>query len=238
MSVCIVTGAARGNGLATAKHLRADGHDVIAIDVEPIPDGVASHAIVGDVLDDAVMQGVYARALDYGTEVHLVNNAGITSPEFPQGDAVWERTLAINLTAPFRWSRAYAAHVASGAVTQGGIVFVGSLATALGFPRNPAYQASKSALLGLTRSFAYDLGTAGIRVNCVSPGYIHTAMTETSFAHPALNEARRKHTLLGRWGTSDDVAGAISFLCSEKASYITGINLPVDGGWMACGLIE
>jgi gluconate 5-dehydrogenase len=108
----------------------------------------------------------------------------------------------------------------------------------LGFPKNPAYQASKAGALGLTRSFAYDLGKLGIRVNCVSPGYIHTAMTDRSFRDPELNLARRRHTLLDRWGLPEDVANGVAFLCDPGSSYITGINLPVDGGWLVCGLIE
>ena len=96
----------------------------------------------------------------------------------------------------------------------------------------------KAGVLGLTRSFAYDLGRYGIRVNCVSPGYIQTAMTEKSYNTPILNASRRKHTLLGRWGQPQDVAKAVAFLCGQASSYITGINLPVDGGWLACGLIE
>ena len=108
----------------------------------------------------------------------------------------------------------------------------------MGFPRNPAYQASKAGVLGLTRAFAYDLGKFGVRSNCVSPGYIHTAMTDGSFNNPALNATRRSHTLLDRWGQPKDVANAVAFLCDPNSSYITGINLPVDGGWLICGLIE
>jgi NAD(P)-dependent dehydrogenase (short-subunit alcohol dehydrogenase family) len=156
----------------------------------------------------------------------------------PQSDEVWDDTIGVNLTAPFRWTRRYAAAVTEGRIASGSVVFIGSLASSAGFPDNPAYQASKSGVLGLTRSFAYDLGGYGIRVNCVSPGYIHTAMTDRSFRSGALHEARRRHTLLGRWGEPADVAGAVAFLCGDASAYITGVNLPVDGGWLARGLIE
>jgi NAD(P)-dependent dehydrogenase (short-subunit alcohol dehydrogenase family) len=193
--------------------------------------------MVGDVLDPSVRESAFEKALDLGNgTLFLVNNAGVTSPEFPQSDDAWGRTIDINLKAPFQWSRTFGEHVTRGDIRVGGIVFIGSLATAMGFPRNPAYQASKSGVTGLARAFAFDLGSFGIRSNCVSPGYIQTAMTETSYNTRELHEARKRHMLLGRWGQPEDVANAVSFLCSDRASYITGINLPVDGGWMACGL--
>lgn len=237
MPAAIVTGAAAGNGLAIARKLRGCGHFTIAVDLEPVPANAADFSITGDVLDRTVMLDAinHARSASDKT-VYLVNNAGITRPGVPQADVAWESTLDVNLTAPFRWAREFSAAVQAGKIEAGGIVFIGSLATMLGFPENPAYQASKSGVLGLTRAFAYDLGSKGIRVNCVSPGYIATAMTERSYSDPALNEARMRHMLIKRWGQPEDVANAVAFLCSPEASYITGINLPVDGGWASCGL--
>jgi len=238
MSACIVTGAAAGNGLAIARKLR-ERHYVVGVDRGPVPDTAANTALNGDVLDEATMSAAFSDALVHGEgEVYLVNNAGVTHPSFPQDDPAWQNTIDINLTAPFRWSRHFAELAIERRIGKGGIVFIGSLATQLGFPKNAAYQASKAGVLGLTRAFAYDLGSLGIRVNCVSPGYIHTGMTDRSFRDPELNLARRRHTLLGRWGEPEDVANAVAFLCDPAASYITGINLPVDGGWMARGLIE
>ena len=235
----IVTGAAAGNGLAIARHLRARGHHVIGVDLAPVPDDAAQERLMGDVNDAGVITSAFERALGVGPgQICLVNNAGVTTSEFPPSDATWARTLDVNLTAPFRWAREFSLHVTEGRIRAGAMVFIGSLATATGFPRNPAYQAAKAGILGLTRSFAYDLGAYGIRVNCVSPGYIRTAMTERSFASPEMNAARRKHTLLGRWGEPGDVAQAVGFLCDPASAYITGVNLPVDGGWLARGLIE
>ncbi len=237
MSACIVTGCAAGNGLAIARQLMVDGHQVVGVDRLSPASGPEDWLLVGDVLSASTLSEAFERALAVADGVlFLVNNAGVTSPEFPQPDRVWDVTLEVNLKAPFQWARTYAEHVTRGAVTSGGIVFIGSLATTMGFPKNPAYQASKSGVAGLARAFAYDLGPFGIRSNCLSPGYIETAMTSTSYNTPELHEARKRHMLLGRWGQPQDVANAVSFLCSEKASYITGINLPVDGGWMACGL--
>ncbi|MGP8261071.1 MAG: SDR family NAD(P)-dependent oxidoreductase [Acidobacteriaceae bacterium] len=238
MSSAIVTGAAAGNGLAIARKLRERGHIVIGVDLAPIPSESCNHSVQGSVLDQATIDAAFAYALAASHAVYLVNNAGITSGGFPQPDDVWEKTIDVNLTAPFRWTRFYGEQVVAKRITEGAIVFVGSLATSMGFPKNAAYQASKSGVLGLTRSFAFDLGRYGIRCNCVSPGYIVTAMTQISYNTPELNAARRKHTLLDRWGQPEDVANGVAFLCDPSSAYVTGINLPVDGGWMVCGLIE
>jgi NAD(P)-dependent dehydrogenase (short-subunit alcohol dehydrogenase family) len=238
-TTCIITGAAAGNGFAIASKLRERGHRVVGVDVAEIASGCMDLALRGDVLDPSVMEAAFDLALSGGcTTVHLVNNAGVTRPGLPQADKDWRLTIDINLEAPFRWARHFAERVTGGNIQAGGIVFIGSLATSLGFPANPAYHASKAGVLGLTRSFAYDLGCSGIRVNCVSPGYIHTAMTSRSYNDPDLHAARTRHTLLDRWGQPEDVANAVAFLCDPASSYITGINLPVDGGWAARGLIE
>ena len=136
------------------------------------------------------------------------------------------------------WSNYFLENVINKKIVKGGILFIGSLATKMGFPQNPSYQASKCGLAGLTQSFAYDLGEYGIRVNCISPGYIKTNMTKKSYGDKKLSSARKKHMLLKRWGEPDDIANIVSFLCNDKSSYITGTNLPVDGGWMINGLIE
>lgn len=239
MSACIVTGAAAGNGLAIARRLLHDGHYVIGVDRSETPTEAASEVIQGDILDEGTMNVAFSKAIACSEgEVYLVNNAGITVPEFPQSDSSWNKTIDVNLKAPFQWSRLFSNYVIKGSISSGGIVFIGSLATSTGFPRNPSYHATKAGVLGLTRSFAFDLGGYGIRANCVSPGYINTAMTQNSYTTPDLHEARRKHTLLGRWGQPKDVANAVSFLCGPDSAYISGINLPVDGGWLANGLIE
>jgi gluconate 5-dehydrogenase len=236
MSAAIVTGVAGGMGTAIATALAASGHHVIGVDrLDQGPEGCAER-VCGDVLSGEVQTRAFELALHGASEVFLINNAGVTLPG--QSDDAWKATLETNLTAPFQWSRRFAELVETGAIATGGIVFIGSLATMMGFPQNPAYQASKSGVLGLARAFAYDLGPRGIRCNCVSPGYIATAMTKVSHDDPSMNADRRRHTLLDRWGNPDDVAGAVAFLCGPSSTYITGANLVVDGGWSCKGLIE
>jgi 3-oxoacyl-[acyl-carrier protein] reductase len=169
MPSSIVTGSAAGNGLAIARRLRAAGHYVIGIDRYPIPTDAVEFAMMGDVCDPELISRAFDIAFNNGdNNVFLVNNAGITKPGTPHTDAAWDATLEVNLSAPFRWAREYGYRVQSGDIREGGIVFIGSLATQMGFPDNPSYHATKSGVLGLTRSFAFDLGPKGIRVNCVS----------------------------------------------------------------------
>jgi 2-deoxy-D-gluconate 3-dehydrogenase len=118
----------------------------------------------------------------------------------------------------------------------GSIVNVTSLGAHQGFPQNPSYQASKAALRQLTRAMALDFGDFGVRVNSLCPGYIETAMTSTSHDDAGARAARAERTILGRWGRPDDLVGPCRFLLSDASSYVTGIDLPVDGGWLAKGL--
>jgi NAD(P)-dependent dehydrogenase (short-subunit alcohol dehydrogenase family) len=194
MPSAIVTGVAGGMGQAIAHALANAGLKVIGVDQTDAPADALDVRITGDVRDEAIIGQAFDAALAGEDEVFLVNNAGITVPGMPQTKDAWDKTLDINLTAPFAWASAYAARMGDGGIVSGGMVFIGSLATVQGFPNNPAYQASKAGVLGLSRAFAYDLGPAGIRVNCVSPGYIRTNMTKGSYADTAMNAARRAPT--------------------------------------------
>jgi len=236
--VCIVTGGSNGNGLGIVKSLIAHGAIVISVDKKSISSKLNSIHFIGDVLDHLLIDNVFKKAISLKAKsYYLINNAGISLPDSGQYSDQWDKTLAVNLTAPYLWSKSFRKAVLQTKIRDGGIINIGSLATTLGFPDNPAYQASKSGVLGLTRSYAYDLGSYGIRVNCVSPGYIYTNMTKLSYLNPKKRNERSRHTLMGRWGKPSDIGKAVSFLCSNDSAYITGINLPVDGGWACKGLI-
>jgi gluconate 5-dehydrogenase len=117
------------------------------------------------------------------------------------------------------------------------IVNVTSIGSVLGMPGNPGYGAAKGGLRVLSKALAIDLAPLGIRVNNLAPGYIRTAMTEASWADPERRAQRERHTMLGRWGTPDDLVGAAIFLASDASAYVTGLDLFVDGGWTAKGMI-
>jgi NAD(P)-dependent dehydrogenase (short-subunit alcohol dehydrogenase family) len=230
----VVTGAASGQGRATARRLAGEGAIVLGVDVNG--DGLA------EVFDDlpggqwvaaeAGSDECLAAVADFGPVDILVNGAGILRrhdfPTHPIYD--WRRTLDINVKAPFRMSRQFAAdHVARGA--PGVIVNICSVESFVAAPRHAAYNASKSALLMLTRALAYELGPHGVRVVGVAPGVIETAMNADLRSDPARVERAMLPIRLRRFGTADEVAATISFLASDDASYVTGSVLLVDGGW-------
>jgi len=240
--VAAVTGASRGIGAAIATGALGAGARVFGLSRSGTgPEGV--EPIACDVTDWAAVARAFA-AIDAacGRLGVLVNAAGQSLPAaLGEGDGDPQRelhrfrtTLEVDLTAAFSCTLAAAPLLAR---TGGGaIVNVTSINSGLGFPANPGYVAAKAGLAGLTRALAVDLAGAGIRVNAVAPGYVRTAMTEASFSDPVLSEQRRRHTLLGRWGMPRDVVGAVLFLGSDAAAYITGHELIVDGGWSINGL--
>ena len=121
--------------------------------------------------------------------------------------------------------------------TKGGsIVNITSLGAHLGFPRNPSYQMSKAGIRQLTKSLALDWGKKSVRVNNVCPGYIKSNMTLKSYKNAKAHKARLDRMMLNRWGTQEDIVGAVIFLISDASSYITGSDIFVDGGWTSRGL--
>jgi NAD(P)-dependent dehydrogenase (short-subunit alcohol dehydrogenase family) len=245
----IVTGAARGIGRAVAEGLASVGVSVALADV--VEDGLADAgaAIVGRGFRAITVKTDITRAEDrralvertiaaFGRVDILVNVAGITRPHpsetYPGED--WDRTLAVNLTALFHLCQLVAQDMI--ARQAGAIINVSSIGGALGFPHNPAYQASKSGVLGLTRALATDWAKYNIRVNALCPGYTHTDMTDASYQNPRTNAARATRTMLNRWGQPGEMIGPVIFLASDAASYVTGEALFVDGGWLNAGLTE
>ncbi len=116
------------------------------------------------------------------------------------------------------------------------IVMLSSIGAHLSFPNNPGYQVSKAGLESLARSISYDLGSKKIRANSLVLGYIKTDMTSKSYNNEKMREERTKRTILKRWGSVNDIPGAVKFLLSEESSYITGTSITIDGGWLSKGL--
>lgn len=220
----IVTGAASGIGAATVKRLTTDGAEVIGVDL--MGDG-----LIADVATDAGVATIIAAA--GGRLDILINNAGVCpiAPLAELDDALWANGFAVNVTAPFRLSRALAPVLARSKA--GRIINTGSILSSYGDATLAAYSASKHAILGLTRALANELGPMGITVNCIQPGAIVTGMTKGLFENPASVAHYTSRSPLGRLGQPEDIADVFAFLASDDARFITGQGIIVDGGVMS-----
>jgi 3-oxoacyl-[acyl-carrier protein] reductase len=237
----IVTGASRGIGRAIAVDFARQGADVALVgrDVAALDEtaglcaaarvGAVAHVFAADVVDSAAVDRVCAEALErFGRLDIAVANAGAsidgllmrTKPE------TLDQMLDVNLKSAFHLCSAVARPMMK--QRAGAIVLISSIVGIMGNVGQAAYAASKAGLFGLAKSLAKELGSRNIRVNAVAPGLIETAMTEKM--PDAMREFLIKQAALGRAGTPEDVSGAVTFLCSDAAGYITGQTLVVDGG--------
>lgn len=237
--LALITGGAQGIGYACAEALAADGCRIVLSDIKP--DAVAEAAarlgqgtvaLPCDMGNEAQVHALFDRIeADLGPVHTLVNNAGIALAadflEFPAAD--FRRTLDVNLTGPFvATQRAARTMVAQG--IRGAIVNMSSINAVVAIPAIPAYCASKGGLMQLTKAAALALAPHGIRVNAVGPGSIDTEMMAGVNANPEAMQRALSRTPLGRIGTAREIGDTVAFLASDKAAYITGETIYVDGG--------
>ena len=234
----IITGAGRGIGKTIALKLAVSGADTILVDMSPEMDDVRKE-IEGmnrkcltfqvDVTDFEAIYAMVNSLIEELGEIHiLVNNAGITQDNLfmRMKPEQWSKVIDVNLNGVFNVTKA----VIRPMVKQryGKIINISSVVGFSGNPGQVNYSSTKSALVGFTKSLAREVGTRGVTVNAVAPGFIDTAMTQV------LNESQQEAILqqipLGRMGDAGDIANAVAFLASKEASYITGTVLHVNGG--------
>jgi NAD(P)-dependent dehydrogenase (short-subunit alcohol dehydrogenase family) len=242
--VALVTGAASGIGRATAERLASEGATVLVTDVQDAQGEEAAAAIreaggaAGfahlDVADEADWRSAVERALaDHGRLDVLVNNAGLgdlaTIEETSLAD--WERTIAIDQTGVFLGLRACAeALKASG---HGSVVNISSIfGTSGGFGTSPAYHAAKGAVRTLTKNVALLWAQQGVRVNSIHPGFVRTPILDQARGTEVW-DAMTASTPMGRLGEPEEIAAAVAYLASDDASFVTGAELYVDGGYIA-----
>lgn len=248
--VAFVTGAARGIGLAVARWFLARGHAVALIDnnseslrataevlrVELGDDARRVLAVVCDVSSaEQVQRAVNQTVQAFGRIDALVNNAGVATFK-PIGDTTfeeWRWVLATNLDGPFLCTQAVAPVMLQNG--GGAVVNIASISGLRASTLRVAYGTSKAALIHLTKQQAVEYGNAGIRVNAIAPGPVETAMAKKVHT-PAIRADYHDTIPLARYGTEEEIANAIGFLCSPEAGYVNGQVLAVDGGFDAAGV--
>ncbi|MCB1472157.1 MAG: SDR family oxidoreductase [Rhodobiaceae bacterium] len=242
--VALVTGAARGIGLAIARRFLADGWQVAMVDIDADTLRTAQQALAtADALAiecDVAVPGQVAEAVRqtrarFGRIDAVVNNAGVAvfKPMLETTHEEWSRVLDVNLSGPFAMVQAAAPVMAE---TGGGaVVNIGSISGQRASTLRVAYGTSKAALAHLTKQQAAELAGIGIRVNNVAPGPVDTAMAKQVHT-PEIRADYHDAIPLNRYGTEEEIAEVVIFLCGPKASYLTGQTIGVDGGFDAAGI--
>jgi len=236
--VAIVTGGASGIGRSTVEEMMDEGAKVAIVDLdeekgESLADKLGEKAVFikADVTDEGSVDSIYSAVLnEFGKVDVLFNNAGVGSmgPSEELEKDEWERVIGINLTGSFLMAKRAIKEMKKDG---GSIINCASILGTVGQSETAAYTSSKAGVVNLTRTLAAEFAPEGIRVNAVSPGYIETPMLE------GIDEETKQHLTslhpIGRMGKPEEVAKAVTFLASDDASFITGANLLVDGGYTA-----
>ena len=236
----IVTGAGRGIGYELATNLAKYSAIIYSLDkkfAKKTPKNLSSNIteIKCDITNSKKIRQVFKKIFLKEKRIDvLINNAGVSfasqkkSQSYSEKD--WIQTINVNLTGSFYCSQEVIKYMLK--QRNGSIINITSINAELGFPRNPAYNASKGGLKMLGKAFAKDWSKFGIRVNNIGPGYIKTEMTSKRFANEKTRLERQNQTLVGRWGEPDDLIGPCIFLASNASKYMTGQDLYIDGGWI------
>ena len=234
----LITGASSGIGETACKHFVKIGYDVIGVSRRKLELEHENFKYLNCDIGD--IKSIENLRLDHNLNQRidtLINCAGLTIPdEGEQSLDTFKKTLDINLIGTYAMILNFIPNIKQS--NYGSIINVASIGGMVGFGNNPAYGASKAALINLSKTLAVDYAKLNIRVNSVSPGYFKTKMTEASYNDKRLKKIRENNTILGRYGDPQELMGVFEFLSSKKASYITGQNIVVDGGWTSKGMIE
>jgi NAD(P)-dependent dehydrogenase (short-subunit alcohol dehydrogenase family) len=228
----LVTGGTSGIGAAAVLRLAAEGAEVTAAGLDTGATSAEVRSAASSVVElDVRCQDQLEALLEGFSRLDvLVNAAGIVRRGEEFRPDAFADVLDVNLTGTMRACVAGRKLLAD---SGGCVVNVASMLSFFGGPLVPGYSASKGGVAALTRSLAVAWATDGIRVNAVAPGWIATDLTAALQSDPVVDERILARTPLGRWGRPEDVAGAVSFLCSADAGFVTGVVLPVDGGYLS-----
>jgi NAD(P)-dependent dehydrogenase (short-subunit alcohol dehydrogenase family) len=239
--LALVTGGGSGIGAAIARAMAQQGARVIVADIDGEAASGTAASIGGeakgfacDVADRAACDALAAAiGREIGAVSVLVNNAGIIrrgAVTDPDARRDWDATMRVNLDGPYNMTTAFLDPLRA---TRGAIVNIGSIQSFVALPNSAAYTTSKGGVRALTQALAIELSPLGIRVNAIGPGMIATPLNAAARERPDYMANFTTRIPLGRIGAPEDIAGPAVFLASDMARYITGVTLPVDGGYLA-----
>ena len=233
----LVSGASTGIGVAIARGFQALGAEVIATGssahklaaarADPANAGIRFEEL--NVRDRAAVDAFVGALPSLNV---LVNTAGIVKPDAEYEEEPYLEVIDVNLNGAMRLSMAAYPHLKA---SKGAIINTASMLSYLADERVPAYTASKTGIMGLTRALAHKFGADGIRVNAIAPGYHKTDMTKDLWTHAEHGPTIARKAALKRWGTVEDLVGTVVFLASPASLFVTATTLPVDGGYVVSG---